>query len=159
MLLYNRRFFLLMTAGLASGCDFVPTNGAGSQVNELQNAVMLRAPNNENEFAFIKAVEDRLGHATTHEFDLAYSIRISNDSVSVTTAQSQRRISLRGTLTYTLTRADGAPVARGSERSFTSYSTSGSNIATQTARKDANERLMNILADQLIISLSSQLRS
>ena len=164
MLLYNRRFFLLSTAGATAvaaaalaGCGFTPAFGPGSVAQGLQNTVMLRAPTNKNEYDFVKAVEDRLGYATTHTYNLTYSISIASETVAVTTAQEQQRVNLNGTLDFTLTHVDGTAIARGRETGFTSYSTSGSTIATDSAQKDANRRLMQILVDHMVVSFAAKL--
>ena len=43
--------------------------------------------------------------------------------------------------------------ARGEADSFTSYSTTDSTVATQTAREDAEERLGRNLADQIVTQI------
>ena len=49
--------------------------------------------------------------------------------------------------------ASGRTVARGQVSSFTSYSTTGTTIATLAAEQDAHKRLARLLADQVVTRL------
>ncbi len=52
-----------------------------------------------------------------------------------------------------VTLADGRVAAKGRVESFTSYSATGSTVATLAAETDAATRLMQILADQIATRL------
>ena len=49
--------------------------------------------------------------------------------------------------------ASGAEVTRGQVSTFTSYSTTGTTIATMSAEQDAHDRLARMLADQVVTRL------
>jgi LPS-assembly lipoprotein len=56
---------------------------------------------------------------------------------------------------WTLENAATAVTMTGQARTFTSYSTTGSTVATQTAQADAEERLSVALADLVVTQLLS----
>ncbi len=59
-----------------------------------------------------------------------------------------------GTVAYSLRDLEtGAIVTSGDVTSFTGYSATGTTVAVQAAERDAEARLMAILADQLLIRL------
>ena len=64
------------------------------------------------------------------------------------------RYSLNGSADFRLTdAASGATVTEGQVSSFTSYSTTGTTVATLTAEYDARQRLARMLADQVVTRL------
>ncbi|MFD2440590.1 LPS assembly lipoprotein LptE [Paracoccus kondratievae] len=64
------------------------------------------------------------------------------------------RYALNGTADFVLTEASSArEVTRGQVSSFTSYSTTGTTIATMAAEQDAHDRLARMLADQVVTRL------
>jgi LPS-assembly lipoprotein len=74
--------------------------------------------------------------------------------VAITAANAVTRYNVTGRVDWTLVRlSDGAVASRGREESFTSYSTTGSTVATLAAETDAMARLMVILADQIATRL------
>ena len=54
---------------------------------------------------------------------------------------------------FAATGPDGAVVTQGNVGGFTGYSATGSTVATTAARTDAQDRLMVILADQIVTRL------
>jgi LPS-assembly lipoprotein len=72
----------------------------------------------------------------------------------VTLTGETTRYSLVGQVDYTLTARDGGTVvASGQVGNFTGYSATGSTVETLAGERDARERLMTILADQLVTRL------
>lgn len=67
------------------------------------------------------------------------------------------RYTLTGAAEWRLLEADtGVERLSGRAESFTSYSTTGSTVAMQTAEDDASTRLMRILADQIVTRLIAE---
>ena len=67
------------------------------------------------------------------------------------------RYNLLGRVEYALRDLQtGAVVLTGQADSFTSYSASGTTVATQAAQRDAEARLMVILADQILNRLTAE---
>jgi LPS-assembly lipoprotein len=73
---------------------------------------------------------------------------------AITAEGSITRYSLTGTAGYNLVRlSDGQIVASGEVENFSGYSASGTTVQTQAGETDAHERLMVILADQIVTRL------
>ena len=68
------------------------------------------------------------------------------------TDEEVRRVSVPADFVLTET-ASGAEVTRGQVSTFTSYSTTGTTIATMSAEQDAHDRLARMLADQVVTRL------
>lgn len=153
MSLFDRRVLLMLPLALAA-CGFTPVYAPGGTGQSLQNAVLVKAPSDRSEFLLVQRLEERLGRATAPRFDLAVTLSTQTDSLGIDSAGNADRLSIIGTATYSLTdSATAAPVAEGSVNSFTGYSASDSTVATLAAERDAQERLMIILADQIIARL------
>ena len=67
-----------------------------------------------------------------------------------------RRFHLIGQADYTLIDvASGFAVQSGSVDNFVGYSATGTTVATLATRREAQERLMTILADQIVLRLQA----
>ena len=86
-------------------------------------------------------------------FSLRYDLKITQDNIVVSTAQEISRYSLIGELEYSLTDSNGAILNSQTAKSFTGYSATGTTVATQRAQRDAYDRLMVILAEQVSSAL------
>ncbi|MEM6306920.1 MAG: LPS assembly lipoprotein LptE [Pseudomonadota bacterium] len=150
--MYNRRWFC--AGGLAlAGCGFTPAYGPAERA-PLYGQVLVQAPKNRTEFEFVRAMETRLGlPPEAPQYRLKYTLQLTQESTIVSAEQEINRFNIRGRLTYTLSNAQNTSVAQGSIPAFTGYSSSGTTIATESAQKDAQNRLVTILADQLISRL------
>ena len=153
MLSFNRRFFLLGAAALG-GCGFTPVLGTQGSANRLQNNILVDAPKDRPGFLLTSELEDRLGRATTPRYGLSYKIELSEAPFAISTNDVSLGFDLLGEITYQLRDlGTGEVVSKGMVENFTSYSASGSTVATQVAERDANTRLMTILADQIVTRL------
>ncbi|MEM1236015.1 MAG: LPS assembly lipoprotein LptE [Pseudomonadota bacterium] len=152
---FERRYFFLALAALA-GCGFTPVYGPGSGAAELRNAVQVGTPDSSNAFLLVRELELRLGAPKEVLYTLAVDVDLDETGGIITTSQDVERFTLDGTASYTLATAEGTTVARGSAQGFTGYSASGTPIATRAARDDAQERLMVILADQIVTRLAAE---
>ena len=148
MWLSNRRGFLLAALALA-GCGFVPVNGVSSKSQMLRNTVLVQAPTNRVEFELVRNLEVQLGQATSKLYDLRYKLNVDEDIIIVSAAQEINRFSLVGVLEYSLIDNDGVVLLSKTTKSFTGYSATGTTVATQRSKRDANNRLMVILAKQV----------
>ncbi len=76
--------------------------------------------------------------------------------MAVAADNSTTRYNVIGTLSYELKDGpSGIVLNNGKVDSFTSYSATGSTVTTQAARRDARERLVNILTDLVIVRLEA----
>ena len=148
MWLSSRCGFLLAALALA-GCGFVPMNGVSSKSQMLRNTVLVQAPTNRVEFELVRNLEVQLGQATSKLYDLRYKLNVDEDIIVVSAAQEINRFSLEGVLEYSLVDGSGVALLSNTAKSFTSYSATGTTVATQRSKRDAYGRLMVILAKQV----------
>lgn len=152
MLLSNRRWFLISCLALA-GCGFEPVYGPNGG-KALRNTVLVQAPTDKNEFEFVRAIELQLGQASNQAYSLDYKLSVDQELVVVSTAQELTRFNVVGEADFTLRDMNGAIVDQGIVQSFTSYSATGSTLSTDQSERDAQRRLMVILADKLVAQLA-----
>ena len=156
---FNRRSFmgfgLLMPLALAA-CGFSPTLAPGSAAAGLQGKIRVADPTDKNGFDFLQHMEERLGRPEDPTYDLAYTITTAAIGVGINPQGEIQRYNLTGKIDWTLTRrADQSRVTGGQAQSFTSYSATGTTVAELSAERDAALRLMDILADQIVIRLQA----
>ena len=153
---WSRRRFLaaaLGTVGLAA-CGFTPVYGPGGPGQRLFGKVRAADPKSMDDFAFVRQITDRLGPPDAPAFDLAYQLRIAVAPQAITPDEVTTRYALNGTAGFVLTEiATGQVVAQGQVSNFSSYSTTGTTIATMSAEQDAHDRLAVMLADQVVTRL------
>ena len=149
---WSRRGVLLAALALAA-CGFAPVYGPGGTGTRLQDKVRTADPRTPDDFAFAGRIAERLGPDGTRS-ELDWRLRIAVVPQAITPDEITTRYSLNGTASYVLTEiASGRTVARGQVSSFTSYSTTGTTIATLAAEQDAHKRLARLLADQVVTRL------
>ena len=147
----DRRTFLTAAAAALGGCGFAPVYAPQGAGGRLQNQIDLGDPDGEEEYLFARRFEERLGRGSGGAYRLDLTIDTSRDSLGTTSAGSTTRYRLDGTAAYTLRdAATDKTLLEGSSVAFTGYSATGSTVATLAAERDARERLMVILADQVI---------
>ncbi len=149
----DRRTILLSLSALA-GCGFAPVYAPGSTASTLRNQVQITAPATGEGYVLLQALRDRLGPAAAPAYALSVTLDITQVAAATTPQGSTTRYTLPGTASYTLTAIDGTPLVNGTVDSFTSYSATGTTVATSTAQADARARLAQILADQIVTRLS-----
>lgn len=149
-----RRLFGLGALSALAGCGFTPVYGPGGGGAALQNAVLVDAPATRDAFLLTRTVEERLGRPSDPRYGLGTAITVTQEAIAISSNNVTTRYNLLGTVTYALRDlATGAVLGSGKVTNFTGYSASGSTVATQAAERDARERLMQILTDQMITRL------
>ncbi len=138
---------------LLVGCGFVPVHTPGGAGEVLQNAVSVTAPDTIAGFALRRRLNDRLGHVVSPRFELATTLASTQSPATVTTEGDTTRFNLSGAATWTLTETASGAETSGTVETFASYSATGSTVATQSAREDAEERLSIALADLIVARL------
>ena len=149
---FSRRALVL---GLVlAGCGFQPAFGPGDTAGRLQDAIAVADPADKNGFDLVERLEQRLGRSRDPAFGLGYEITTRSSGVGITPDNAITRFTITGSVQFTLTRrADGAELSSGTVESFTSYSASGTTVSTLAAERDAQTRLMRLLADQIVARL------
>ncbi len=151
----SRRGMIALVGALAlSACGFTPVFGPGGQAEGLRGEILVADPGDRKAFVFVARMEDRLGLPEAAPYLLDYTISVREDGVGITTERATTRYNVLGRIDYTLKdRVTDAELAKGKVENFTGYSATGSIIGEISATEDAYERLMVILADQLVTEL------
>lgn len=158
MSLFDRRtllFAALSSPATLVACGFEPAYGPSGAATRLQDQVRVDDPVGRPAYLFTRHFEERMGSGG--RYGLSYGIELDEQAIAVSSENVATRFNLIGVVTYALRDLDSTAVlltGRGS--SFTSYSASGTTVATQAAERDAEERLMVILADQVINRLIAE---
>ncbi|MEL6585967.1 MAG: LPS assembly lipoprotein LptE [Pseudomonadota bacterium] len=157
-MLFSRRAFLVSAgAALLVGCGFTPVNGPGGSGAALRGAVRAQDPDTDLEFAFTRRFEDRLGPPDAARYDLTYTLSTEETGLAIDGSNNITRFNLEGRLVWQLTKQGAdTPTLSGAEASFTAYSATGSTISTLESERDAQRRLMTILADKVVTRLLAE---
>ena len=152
MLLYNRRRFgVVLAAAALAGCGFTPVYGPDGTGAALLGQLSLDPPQDRNDYLLQRRIEERLGQATAGAWRLSTQIKTDDIGLGFTTDGDITRYNINGTTDYTLRRTGSSEIfQQGKIQHFTSYSATGTTVATLAAKRDAEVRLMTILADQII---------
>lgn len=149
---FDRRTFLLMPLALAA-CGFEPVYAPGGAGSALYGRVAVSAPNTVASYLLVEDLEQKLGRSASSgsEYNLDVSVSTATLAAAITTTNETNRYTINGTANYSLrSNATGQIVASGTVTDFVGYSAAGSTVSTLADERDANQRLMVILSDQII---------
>ena len=157
MSLLDRRSLLTLLAPMAlAACGFTPVHAPGGTGDALYGQVTVQAPEDipstseVDSYLLVQNLEQRLGRAGAGAYQLDLTLRTRDEGQAITDDSQTTRYSILGRASYTRTRqSDGKIVASGNEEAFTGYSATGSTVETLASERDAHQRLMVILADQI----------
>ena len=152
----DRRKFLTLTgaAALTTACDFTPVYGPDGTGTALRGRVVVAEPVDRDTYLLVQELEQRFGQPVSPEYDLSLALLTDTEGQAVTPTGDITRFSLVGEAEFLLThRASGASAAKGVVRNFTGYSATGSTVETLASERDAQKRLMIILADQIVAQI------
>ena len=146
--------FVLPLLALLGACGFTPVYGPGGAGTALQNNLLVDEPSTRQGYLLTRQIEDRLGRAATPTYGLAVTLVTSEEALAIDADGDIARYNILGTADYVLRDiATGAEVASGNVSAFTGYSTTGTTVASLSAQRDATQRLMTQLADQIVTRL------
>jgi len=156
MSLLNRRTLLLLAPLALVACGFTPVYAPGGSGDALYGQVTVQAPEDipstseVDSYLLVKNLEQRLGRAGAGNYQLDLTLATRDEGQAITADDQTTRYSILGKASYSLTRqSDGKVVASGEVDNFTGYSATGSTVDTLASERDAHQRLMVILADQI----------
>ena len=154
MSLYNRRSLIVLPLALAA-CGFTPVYGTGGTGEQLRNQVLVQEPYTQAGYLLTRHLETRLGRSSGEaRYALDLAIDIIEDGIAVNAAGDTTRFNVIGRVDYALRDANaGTVITSGNVENFTAYSAIGTTVATLAAERDATERLMVILGDQITTRL------
>ena len=146
---------LLLCIALAA-CGFSPVYGPDGTGTALQNRVQVDPPVDREGFLLVRQLEDRLGRTGDAAYRLSVSLTLAQEDRAIDPDGDIRRLHLIGTATYELRDATTGAILRADEvDDFVGYSATGTTVATLAARRDAQDRLMTILADEIVLQLQA----
>ncbi len=154
MSLLNRRFIIALPLLVLAACGFQPVYGPGGTGTALQNAVQVDAPNDAYSYTLVREIETRLGRAASPRYALALTVDTSEEGLAIDSEDNTTRYNLVGKVEFALRNLSSGQIeVSGNVENFTGYSATGSTVATLAAERDAQKRLMVMLADQLVTRL------
>ena len=148
----SRRSALLGLLGVA-GCGLTPVYGTQGAATALRGTVAFQAPETVAGYRLRSRFIEKLGQTVTPQFTLTVSMSQTPTPATITTDGDTTRFNLVGGADWVMSDAVGKALARGTVETFTSYSATGSTVATQAAERDAQARLSVALADLIIARL------
>lgn len=154
MSLYNRRSLLALPLALAA-CGFTPVYGTDGAGAKLRGQVLVQEPSTQAGYLLTRHLETRLGRSgTAARYALDLAIDTSEEGLAINAAGDTTRFNLIGNVDFALRDTiTGTVVTSGKVQNFTAYSAIGTTVATLAAERDAIERLMVILGDQITARL------
>lgn len=159
MWLFKRRAFLKLLLPVpllvgASACGFTPAYGPQGGAGRLQGTIEIDEPVDRDSYLLVQQLEHRLGRTAVPSYGLSLALEVKQERMAIDAENVTSRFNVIGKATFALRDlGDGKVLQTGAVDSFTGYSATGSTVATQGARRDAHERLMIILADQITTRL------
>ena len=143
--------FAVMSTSLSS-CGFTPVYGENSSAREVLENLTFEDPNSRIEQLFLKAVEQRLPPPANPKYQVEYRIVLSYQGLDQVGAS---RVLVFGQVVSEFVDLNTSAVKFASSvDGFTSYTYSSEFAEFQ--KQDAEERLMQILADKFITRLMIQ---
>jgi len=154
MSLPKRRFLLALPLLAIAACGFQPVYGTGGSGAALQNSVQVDAPDDAFTYMLVREIETRLGRPDAPRYALALQIETREEGLVIDSADNTTRYNLIGSADFALRDlGTGQIETSGKVENFTGYSATGSTVATLAAERDAQIRLMTMLADQIVTRL------
>ncbi len=149
----RRKFLTLLAAAPLGACGFAPVYAPGGAGDMLRGQILVDAPDTRLGFVLVARLEERLGQGSAR-YGLAWRIETEESGLAITGTNDITRINLTGTVHFTLTEsATGDQLLADTVSTFAAYSTTGTAVATAAAERDAEDRLMTSLADQVVSRL------
>ena len=156
MTIARRSFIALSLAIGLTACGFTPLYAPGEAGDRLRGQLTPTEPPDRRSFDFAAQIETRLGRVADGQFRLTYQIGVTFEDQAITDEQEIQRIAVLGTVDYTVVEAaTGRTLTSGRLTGFTGYNTTDTTIAAATAAADAEQRLMVILADNVVAELTA----
>lgn len=139
---------------LLAACGFAPAYGPDGAGDRLRGRIAVEAPDTPEGFRLRARLEDRLGRSEAPvALLLAVEPAVEAFEAGVTPEGALTRYTLEGRAAWRLASPSGAALAGGEVTGFTGYSATGTTVATRAAAEDARERLVVLLADEIVARL------
>ncbi|WP_298680024.1 LPS assembly lipoprotein LptE [uncultured Lentibacter sp.] len=150
---------MLGALAMLGGCGFAPVYAPESEARALLGAIEIDPPRDRAGYLLVRHLEERLGRGAQPRFGMSVAIELTPERMAISEDNVATRINLLGKATYAVrSRETGKVLTSGVAQSFVGYSTTGSTAATRAAQTDAQDRLMVILGDQIVMQLMAMPR-
>ncbi len=146
------------TAGLTAGCGFQPLYGEqNGAAGALRGEVAVGGADGRLGYHFRERLRRRLDDPRPDAgFTLEVALSLSDEGLAITRQDDVTRFSVTGEARWRLVRqSDGGAAAEGVARSTSGYSTLASPYATRIARRDAERRIAEDLAERVFARLAA----
>ncbi|WP_299027255.1 LPS assembly lipoprotein LptE [uncultured Sulfitobacter sp.] len=155
MSLYSRRSLIALPLVALAACGFTPVYGTGGTGAQLRGQVLVQEPSSQAGYLLTRQLETRLGRSgTAARYALDLTIDLEEDGLAINATGDITRFNLIGRVQYALRdTSTGAIITSDTVENFTAYSATGTTVATLASERDAVERLMVILGDQITARL------
>ncbi|MBO6852386.1 MAG: hypothetical protein JJ872_01325 [Marivivens sp.] len=151
----SRRSLLIVGLGMLAGCGFAPVYGTGGSAEGLRGTIAYIMPDTALGYHMRNRFEERLGLTDTPHYQLAVTLETRESVIAIGSDNAPSRVNLLGTANYVLSDREDQAVISGTVTSFTSFSTTGTTVATRAAERDAATRLVVTLADLVVTRILS----
>lgn len=148
----SRRAALVGFIALA-GCGLTPVYGPHGGANVLRGTVAFAMQDTVGGYRMRERFIERLGATGQRRYLLTVTQTQMPTAATITSDGDTTRFNLVGTAQFGLTDLNGQALLSGEIETFTSYSATGSTVATQAAEVDASKRLSVALADLIVARL------
>ncbi|MEO1561987.1 MAG: LPS assembly lipoprotein LptE [Pseudomonadota bacterium] len=157
-MLWSRRLVLLGASALA-GCGFEPVLAPSGSADDLFGQIDIAFQGGRANFEFRTRLIERLGQAgPTAPYRLEYTLGLDETVVTISSDANIDRYNLTGVASFQIIeQATNLPVFSDRVRASAGYSATAETFPTRVAARDAELRLVQALADQMvqIIQLSA----
>ena len=153
---FDRRRVLALIAGLAvAGCRFEPAMRKGSPAATLPGQFTYSVPGGRTAFLLEESLRTQLGPATgVPEYSIYVTLAINESKAAATGSGGVDRLALTGTADFTVSAAaDGTELTEGTVQGMVTFSSNDEVIVSDAARQDAEQRLVNLLAERIATRL------
>lgn len=153
----RRRALALLAGGLLAGCGFQPLYGEqGGVAGGLRGEVAVSGADGRLGYHFRNRLRRRLDDPRPDAaFTLTVALSVSDEGLAITRQDDVTRISVTGEARWRLARRGDGEEAEGVVRSTSGYSTLASPYATRIARRDAERRVAEDLAERVFARLAA----
>lgn len=150
---FSRRTFFASLTALAA-CGFEPVYKDGGSADGLRDNIRMFDPTTRDEFELVSRLEERLGRNRSAQYVLLVSLNTASEGLAISGSNDITRFNLTGTANFQLRDVETEEVVfSDAVNTFTSYSASQQSVATRVAQRDAERRLMVLLADKITSQL------
>ncbi len=151
----SRRTALLGAFALV-GCGFAPVYGPNGGGSNIQGQISFALGDDRFDYRLREQLERRLGRTKASKFTLSVSTNVIESPVAIATDNTATRINLPATAHYELQDSSGQILTQGTVQTFTSYSATGTSIATRTTKQAAEDRLAVMVADLVVARILAE---